>query len=114
MSNFLYKNIMWTFNRKDDENLLTLPTTESQYITQLEKLAEKYYPAKKQIDFVKTEFYLNQVALLRSKNNAAALAKNHFENQWYTYCKLRNAFDKKHLTFPSNGTLTRIDRKSVV
>ena len=47
MSNFLYKNIMWTFNRKNDENLLTLPTTESQYITQLEKLAEKYYPEKK-------------------------------------------------------------------
>ncbi len=109
MSNFLYKNIMWTFNRKNDENLLTLPTTESQYITQLEKLAEKYYPEKKQIDFIKTEFYLNQVALLRSKNNAAALAKNRFENQWYIYCKLRNAFDKKYLTFPSNGTLTRIE-----
>lgn len=109
MSNFLYKNFLWTFNRNSEENLLALPTTESQYVAQLNKLAEYYYPTRMQVDVVKTEFYLNQVALVRCKNKAVALAKSCFDKQWFTYCKIRQALDKKYLTFPSNGTLTRIE-----
>lgn len=109
MSNFLYKNIVWSLNKKIGDDLLTLPTTEKQFVRQLEKIAENYYPERKQVDTQNTEFFLNQVALLSAKNKAVNLAKNYFEEYWTSYLKLKNIFGKSFLTFPSISAKTRIE-----
>lgn len=109
MSNFLYKNLIWTFGKKNSGGLLSLATTQKQYLQQLYKLSEKYYPERKQIDVISVEFSLNQVALLSSKNDSVKLAKNYFENYWTDYIRLKNVFGKKHLTFPANNIKTRLE-----
>lgn len=109
MTNFLYRNIRWTLNRKTEDNLLTLATTEKQYVAQLYKLAEKYYPQRRQVNVIDAEFDLNQVALLRSKNDAVRLAKNRFEAFWSSYLQLKNLFGKSYLVFPANDCKTRIE-----
>lgn len=109
MSNFLYKNFIWTFGKNSKSNLLTLPTTEKQYLQQLYKLAERYYPEQRQVDFTTVEFYLNEVALLSTKNKAVNIAKNYFDGYWSNYLRLKTAFDSKLMTFPSNSSTTRIE-----
>ena len=107
MSNFLYKNFIWTFGKKNEDNLLTLSTTGKQYTQQLYKLSEKYFPEQKQVDTVSTEFYLNEVALLSAKNKTVNIAKNYFDNYWTDYVRIKNLLNKKYLTFPANNVKTR-------
>ena len=95
MSNFLYKNFIWTFGKKNEDNLLTLSTTGKQYTQQLYKLSEKYFPEQKQVDTVSTEFYLNEVALLSAKNKTVNIAKNYFDNYWTDYVRIKNLLNKK-------------------
>lgn len=109
MSNFLYKNLIWNFGKKTRKNLLTIATTEKQYLQQLYKLAERYYPERRQVDFVNVEFCLNEVALLSSKNAITKLAQCYFENYWSDYLRLKIVFDKKYMLFPSNNSKTRIE-----
>lgn len=108
MTNFLYKNFIWNF-KKTNGSLLTAATTEKQYLRQLYKLAERYYPERKQVDVVSVEFYLNEIALLTSKNEAVKLAKNYFEGYWTDYLRLRSVLNKVYLTFPSDSAKTRLE-----
>lgn len=107
MSDFLYKNFVWSFAKKR-RNLLALPTTEKQYLDQLYKLAERYFPERRRVDVVSVEFALNQVALLPAKIAEMKIAKNYFENFWTDYLRLKSVFDKKRL-FPADGEKTRLE-----
>lgn len=109
MANYLYKNFVWTFKQKNENDLLSFATTESQYIAQVYKLAEKYYPERRQVDVVTTEFYLNQVALLRAKNDVVKLAKSYFESYWTSYLRLKKALSKDYLIFAATNSKTRIE-----
>lgn len=109
MSNFLYKNFIWNFGKKRGKPLVGLATTEQQYLNQLYKLAECYYPERKQVDCVSAEFALNEVALLRSKNKVVDAAKSCFSAYWNSYLRIKKVFGKKYLSFPANGVKTRIE-----
>lgn len=109
MSNFLYKNFVWNFAKKRNRSLLTLATTEKQYLNQLYKLAESYFPERRQVDVVSAEFALNEVALLSDKNSAVEAAKNRFETYWSDYLRLKKVFTKKYMIFPANGIKTRLE-----
>lgn len=109
MANFLYRNLLWNLNKNGNDNLVALATTEKQYVNQLTKLAERYYPQRRQVDAVNTEFRLNQIALLPNKQQIVKLAQSKFESYWADYLKLKKLFAQKHLTFPANGAKTRIE-----
>ena len=109
MSNYLYKNFVWNFGKKRKESLISLATTEKQYLNQLYKLAECYYPERKQVDCVSAEFALNEVALLHGKNKTVDFAKSCFSAYWNSYLRIKKVFGKKYLSFPANGVKTRIE-----
>ncbi len=108
-TNFLLSNIKWTFNQNAFDELLSLPTTEAQYLKQLEKLACKYFPERLQADTVTTEFYLNKLALKSGNNVEAMLIKDRFNFYWTNYKKLKQVFEKKYLTFPASDGRTRLE-----
>ena len=108
-TNFLLRNIKWTFNQNSTDELLSLPTTEAQYTAQLDKLARRYFPERLSIDTVTTEFFLNKIALTSGKSAEGLAIKNRFAHYWAKYEKLRKVFDKKYLVFPASGNKTRLE-----
>ena len=88
-TNFLLRNIKWTFNQNSTDELLSLPTTEAQYTAQLDKLARRYFPERLSIDTVTTEFFLNKIALTSGKSAEGLAIKNRFAHYWAKYEKLR-------------------------
>ncbi|MDE7454286.1 MAG: hypothetical protein K2M64_00455, partial [Clostridia bacterium] len=109
MANFLYKNIVWNFNKNVDSNLLTMPTTAKQFEEQLYGLSKRTYPDTKQVEYINAEFYLNQVALLKAKSPAVEVAKSYFDKFWTGYLKLKNIFSSPYATFPAYKGKTRIE-----
>ncbi|MCH5159655.1 MAG: hypothetical protein J1F66_02260 [Clostridiales bacterium] len=109
ITNYLYKNLCWEFNKNPFENLLAEPTTERQFYDQLEKLANSYFPERKHVEILNVEFCLNKIALSKGKTAEEKLALSYFPQYWSNFVRLKNLFGKKYMTFPSNANGTRLE-----
>ncbi|MCH5157106.1 MAG: hypothetical protein J1G02_04435 [Clostridiales bacterium] len=109
ITNFLYKNIRWQFNQNPFANLLGKSTCEQQFYEQLEKIANTYYPETRRIDMVNVEFCLNKITLARAKNSSEKVALGYCRIYWAQYVRLKTLFNKKYMSFPANGTATRVE-----
>ena len=108
-ANFLLKNIKWNLNQNASDSLIGLSTTEQQFYDQLEKLSRRYFPERKKIETLDTEFDLNSIALKTAKTEAQKTAKNYFAEYWSRYSRLKKVFDKNYLFFPSYANKTRLE-----
>ena len=109
ISNYLYQNLRWEFNKNPFANLLAEPTTEQQFYDQLEKLSNSYFPERKHVETLNVEFCLNKIALSSAKTAEERLALNYFSQFWANYVRLKNLFGKKYMTFPSGANGTRLE-----
>ena len=106
--NYLQTNIKWHVHKNQFADLHCLPTTEDQLFSQLERLAGNYYPQRKPIDTLMTEFCLNQVALTKAKTPQMKAALCYFDGFWQEFLRIKRIFGKKHMLFPCN-TSTRVE-----
>lgn len=109
ITNFLYKNMRWQFRQNTFENLVCKTTSEDQFYQQIEKIADKYFNETKHIDTLEVEFCLNKISLSRGRRTEEKVALNYFSQFWAQYVRLKNLFNKKYMTFPSNGSVTRVE-----
>lgn len=107
-TNFLYRNIRWNLKRDAYDCLLGLPSTKEQFYDQLEKLSRKYFPERKRIETLETEFCLNKIALKSAKTDAQKTAKEYFNEYWSKYTRVKKVFEKNYLIFPASGK-TRLE-----
>ncbi len=110
IANYLYKNLLWTFNKKPFAGLLAPSVTEKDFFEMLERLARKSFPLERRIDLTETEFCLNSVSLGKPQNEAQRRAQDFFWEFWAQFVRLKTLFGKKYLRFPSDGTSTRIEQ----
>lgn len=109
ITSFLKKNILWNCSKFCFDHLVGETTTEEELCEQLTKLAEKYYPQRQKIETAYTEFCLNDVAMRHAKTNVEKCALQLFNNHWNDFLRLKEIFEKDWLTFPSDGTKTRLE-----
>lgn len=108
-TNFLFENIRWNLKKDVYNHLLGLPSTQAQFCDQVEKLSRRYFPERKRVNTLETEFCLNEIALKTAKTNAQKKAKEYFAENWAKYVRLKKVFAKNYLIFPSDGNKTRLE-----
>ena len=55
-TNFLFENIRWNLKKDVYNHLLGLPSTQAQFCDQVEKLSRRYFPERKRVNTLDTEF----------------------------------------------------------
>ena len=108
-TNFLFENIRWNLKKDAYSRLLGLPSTQAQFCDQVEKLSRRYFPERKRVNTLETEFCLNEIALKTAKTNAQKTAKEYFAENWAKYVRLKKVFEKNYLIFPADGNKTRLE-----
>ena len=61
-TNFLFENIRWNLKKDVYNRLLGLTSTQAQFCDQVEKLSRRYFPARKRVNTLETEWGLNEIA----------------------------------------------------
>lgn len=110
IANYLYKNILWKLRQNPFETLLCPATTTDDYLEQLEKIANGYFPKERRIDTLTTEFCLNKIALLKADTEAEQAALEHFGAIWQQFVRLKKIFNKKYLTFAADDNGVRAEQ----
>ena len=109
ITQYLYKNLRWEFNQNSFANLLGQSSTERQFYDQLEKICNSYFPERKYVETLNTEFCLNKISLSNGKTAEEKVALSYYPQFWSNFARLKNLFGKKYMTFPSNANTTRLE-----
>lgn len=109
LATFLHKNIQWSLHKNVFESLCGIPSTEEQLTAQMHRLADSYFPQRKRVETLNTEFCLNEIALFTPKTQVEKCAKQYFEEYWQSFLRLKQNFQKSYMVFPANDTMTRIE-----
>ncbi len=105
---YLKTNLQWTFTKKICADLRCQPTTKKQLWQQMERLSANYFPLRKAVDVLTTEFCLNKIALSRSRSPLVKAALGQFDAFWQEFVRIKHALSKKYMLFPCNGE-TRVE-----
>lgn len=109
ITNYLYKNLRWQFNQNPFVYLLCRATTERQFCRQVDQLANRYFPERRKVETLVTEFCLNKIALTKPKTEEAKVALQYYRNYADSYARLKRLFDRDYMELPSSGKETRVE-----
>ena len=105
---FIAQNARWQSNKNTFGNLWAKTTTYDGLIAQLRAVGERYFPERKTISTIATEFCLNYLALKRPTTDSQREVLRHFDDNWQRFLRLKNIFQRK-ATFPASDT-TRLEQ----
>ena len=94
LATFLHKNIQWSLHKNVFESLCGIPSTEEQLTAQMHRLADFYFPQRKRVETLNTEFCLNEIAFFTPKTQVEKCAKQYFEEYWQSFVRLKQNFQK--------------------
>lgn len=86
LATFLHKNIQWSLHKNVFESLCGIPSTEEQLTAQMHRLADFYFPQRKRVETLNTEFCLNEIALSPRKRRWKSVPNNTLRNTGKVFC----------------------------
>lgn len=108
--NYLHSNIKWQFRQNSFDKLNCHRTGKEALLHQLHNLGDKYYPDKRKVDVLTTEFCLNKIALSHAETVGQKLLQQRFTEQWTKFCLLKRLFARQYMYFPADGNGTRVEQ----